>query len=75
MQLVCKSLLDLCLTLLVWPWKDAEFLLQLDPPIEYICVSFAQKGRQLRLPLTVAAAVERCESAVCSGAEAKTCRS
>ena len=28
--------------------KDAEFLLQLDPPIEYICVSFAQKGPKLR---------------------------
>jgi len=28
--------------------EDAEFLLQLDPPIEYICVSFAQKGQDLQ---------------------------
>merc|ERR1719230_1072571 len=28
--------------------EDAEFLLQLDPPVEYICVSFAQKGQDLQ---------------------------
>ena len=28
--------------------EDAEFLLKLDPPIEYICVSFAQKGQDLQ---------------------------
>merc|ERR1719171_2481135 len=28
--------------------EDAEFLLQLDPPIEYICVSFAQKAQDLQ---------------------------
>merc|ERR1719409_2515750 len=28
--------------------EDAEYLLQLEPPIEYICVSFAQKGQDLQ---------------------------
>ena len=28
--------------------QDAEFLLQLEPPIEYICVSFVQKGQDLQ---------------------------
>merc|ERR1719230_2022135 len=28
--------------------EDAEYLLQLDPPIEYICVSFAQKGQDIQ---------------------------
>merc|ERR1719159_2005911 len=28
--------------------EDAEYLLQLDPPIEYICVSFAQKAQDLQ---------------------------
>merc|ERR1719277_993869 len=28
--------------------EDAEYLLQLDPPIEWICVSFAQKGQDLQ---------------------------
>merc|ERR550537_1671712 len=28
--------------------EDAEYLLQLDPPVEYICVSFAQKGQDLQ---------------------------
>merc|ERR1740129_1897614 len=28
--------------------EDAEFLLQLDPPCEYICVSFAQKAQDLQ---------------------------
>merc|ERR1719230_2526298 len=28
--------------------EDAEYLLSLDPPIEYICVSFAQKGQDLQ---------------------------
>merc|ERR1719204_543871 len=28
--------------------EDAEFLLQLDPPVEYICVSFAQKEQDLQ---------------------------
>merc|ERR1719222_1226806 len=28
--------------------EDAEYLLSLDPPVEYICVSFAQKGQDLQ---------------------------
>jgi pyruvate kinase len=28
--------------------EDAEYLLQLDPPCEYICVSFVQKGEDLQ---------------------------
>merc|ERR1719277_342240 len=28
--------------------EDAEYLLQLDPPVEYICVSFAQKAQDLQ---------------------------
>merc|ERR1719517_306876 len=28
--------------------EDAEFLLKLEPPCEYICVSFAQKGQDLQ---------------------------
>merc|ERR1740121_1479214 len=28
--------------------EDAEFLLQLEPPVEYICVSFAQKAQDLQ---------------------------
>jgi len=28
--------------------EDAEYLLQLDPPCEYICVSFAQKGQDVQ---------------------------
>merc|ERR1719174_3297693 len=28
--------------------EDAEYLLQFDPPCEYICVSFAQKGQDLQ---------------------------
>merc|ERR1719456_1714099 len=28
--------------------EDAEYLLQLDPPCEYICVSFAQKAQDLQ---------------------------
>ena len=28
--------------------EDAEYLLQLEPPCEYICVSFAQKGQDLQ---------------------------
>mmetsp|Transcript_20638 Transcript_20638/g.47329 ORF Transcript_20638/g.47329 Transcript_20638/m.47329 type:complete len:1250 (-) Transcript_20638:104-3853(-) len=28
--------------------EDAEYLLALDPPVEYICVSFAQKGQDLQ---------------------------
>merc|ERR1719456_1792992 len=28
--------------------EDAEYLLRLDPPCEYICVSFAQKGQDLQ---------------------------
>merc|ERR1719464_1905403 len=28
--------------------EDAEYLLGLDPPVEYICVSFAQKGQDLQ---------------------------
>ena len=45
-----------CFVGLTWPYRfftptmaafllqDAEYLLQLEPPVEYICVSFAQKG-------------------------------
>ena len=31
-----------------WCRQDAEFLLKLDPPIEYICVSFVQKDQDLQ---------------------------
>ena len=31
-----------------WARQDAEFLLKLDPPIEYICVSFVQKDQDLQ---------------------------
>merc|ERR1719230_2519210 len=37
-----------CPALTVKDIEDAEFLLQLDPPIEYICVSFAQKKQDLQ---------------------------
>ncbi|CAE7515488.1 pyk1, partial [Symbiodinium necroappetens] len=37
-----------CAALTAKDIEDAEFLLQLDPPIEYICVSFAQKGQDLQ---------------------------
>merc|ERR1719171_2214143 len=37
-----------CPALTVKDIEDAEFLLQLDPPVEYICVSFAQKGQDLQ---------------------------
>merc|ERR1719420_1585629 len=37
-----------CAALTAKDVEDAEFLLQLDPPIEYICVSFAQKGQDLQ---------------------------
>ncbi|CAK9098233.1 unnamed protein product [Durusdinium trenchii] len=37
-----------CAALTVKDIEDAEFLLQLDPPIEYICVSFAQKAQDLQ---------------------------
>merc|ERR1719446_125871 len=37
-----------CAALTVKDIEDAEFLLQLDPPVEYICVSFAQKGQDLQ---------------------------
>merc|ERR1719326_2007476 len=37
-----------CAALTVKDVEDAEFLLQLDPPIEYICVSFAQKAQDLQ---------------------------
>ncbi|CAE7272066.1 pyk1 [Symbiodinium natans] len=37
-----------CAALTVKDIEDAEFLLQLDPPIEYICVSFAQKKQDLQ---------------------------
>merc|ERR1740117_2393879 len=34
-----------CPALTIKDVEDAEFLLQLDPPIEYICISFAQKAQ------------------------------
>merc|ERR1719409_294755 len=37
-----------CPALTVKDIEDAEYLLQLDPPVEYICVSFAQKGQDLQ---------------------------
>merc|ERR1719409_1820750 len=37
-----------CPALTVKDIEDAEFLLQLDPPVEYICVSFAQKAQDLQ---------------------------
>merc|ERR1711865_364884 len=37
-----------CAALTVKDIEDAEFLLQLDPPIEYIAVSFAQKAQDLQ---------------------------
>jgi len=37
-----------CAALTAKDIEDAEFLLQLDPPIEYICVSFAQKAQDLQ---------------------------
>merc|ERR550534_3023538 len=37
-----------CAALTVKDVEDAEFLLQLEPPCEYICVSFAQKGQDLQ---------------------------
>merc|ERR1719409_1918511 len=37
-----------CAALTTKDIEDAEFLLQLDPPIEYICVSFVQKGQDLQ---------------------------
>jgi pyruvate kinase len=37
-----------CAALTAKDIEDAEFLLQLDPPCEYICVSFAQKGQDLQ---------------------------
>ena len=37
-----------CAALTAKDIEDAEFLLQLDPPIEYICVSFVQKGQDLQ---------------------------
>merc|ERR1719440_1571550 len=37
-----------CAALTTKDIEDAEFLLKLDPPCEYICVSFAQKGQDLQ---------------------------
>merc|ERR1719230_1108034 len=37
-----------CPALTIKDIEDAEFLLQLDPPCEYICVSFAQKAQDLQ---------------------------
>ncbi|CAK9098235.1 unnamed protein product [Durusdinium trenchii] len=37
-----------CAALTTKDIEDAEYLLQLDPPVEYICVSFAQKGQDLQ---------------------------
>merc|ERR1719401_2379303 len=37
-----------CAALTAKDIEDAEFLLSLDPPCEYICVSFAQKGQDLQ---------------------------
>merc|ERR1719174_2132295 len=37
-----------CPALTIKDIEDAEFLLALDPPVEYICVSFAQKAQDLQ---------------------------
>jgi len=37
-----------CAALTTKDIEDAEYLLSLDPPVEYICVSFAQKGQDLQ---------------------------
>merc|ERR1719409_2314360 len=37
-----------CAALTIKDIEDAEFLLKLDPPCEYICVSFAQKAQDLQ---------------------------
>eukprot|EP00434_Breviolum_minutum_P006412 symbB.v1.2.005659.t1/scaffold327.1/size259883/12 len=37
-----------CAALTTKDIEDAEYLLQLEPPVEYICVSFAQKGQDLQ---------------------------
>jgi len=37
-----------CAALTVKDIEDAEYLLKLEPPCEYICVSFAQKGQDLQ---------------------------
>merc|ERR1719429_198697 len=37
-----------CATLTEKDVEDAEYLLKLDPPCEYICVSFAQKKQDLQ---------------------------
>lgn len=37
-----------CAALTAKDIEDAEFLLQLDPPIEYICISFPQKGADIQ---------------------------
>merc|ERR1740129_822830 len=37
-----------CAALTVKDIEDAEYLLQLEPPCEYICVSFAQKAQDLQ---------------------------
>merc|ERR550539_1487205 len=37
-----------CAALTTKDIEDAEYLLTLDPPCEYICVSFAQKGQDLQ---------------------------
>jgi len=37
-----------CAALTIKDIEDAEYLLQLEPPCEYICVSFAQKGQDLQ---------------------------
>jgi len=37
-----------CAALTLKDIEDAEFLLQLEPPVEYICVSFAQKAQDLQ---------------------------
>merc|ERR1719336_2661146 len=37
-----------CAALTAKDIEDAEYLLQLEPPLEYICVSFAQKGQDLQ---------------------------
>merc|ERR1712176_1233969 len=37
-----------CAALTAKDIEDAEYLLTLDPPCEYICVSFAQKGQDLQ---------------------------
>ena len=41
--------------------QDAEFLLKLEPPIEYICVSFVQKAQDLQADSATRLAIRESE--------------